>query len=164
MGGIVTAFREGTTKNGKPYGIIKIEDFTGSGEIPLFGPDYFNFSKYAKPGIYLLIHARMEPSKWNPTKMDFRILSVDLMQDKKDQLIEKICITVPIHDLDEPTLNELSTLIKNNPGNSLLYFRVVDGEHNVSLNLFAHGTKLNVTRELVDFLKENDNIDFKING
>lgn len=164
MGGIVTAFREGTTKNGKPYGIIKIEDFTGSGEIPLFGPDYFNFSKYAKPGIYLLIHARMEPGKWNPAKMDFRILSVDLMQDKKDQLIEKICITVPIHDLDEPTLNELSTLIKNNPGNSLLYFRVVDGEHNVSLNLFAHGTKLNVTRELVDFLKENDNIDFKING
>lgn len=106
----------------------------------------------------------MEPGKWNPAKMDFRILSVDLMQDKKDQLIEKICITVPIHDLDEPTLNELSTLIKNNPGNSLLYFRVVDGEHNVSLNLFAHGTKLNVTRELVDFLKENDNIDFKING
>ena len=79
-------------------------------------------------------------------------------------LIEKISITVPIHDLDEPTINELSVLIKNNPGHSLLYFKVVDGEHNISLNLFSQNIRLNVTRELVDFLQENENIDFKING
>ena len=36
------------TKNGKPYGILKIEDFTGSGEIPLFGQDYIEYSKYGK--------------------------------------------------------------------------------------------------------------------
>ena len=28
LGGIVTAFREGTTKNGKPYGIVKIENIS----------------------------------------------------------------------------------------------------------------------------------------
>ena len=30
------------------YGILKIEDFTGSGEIPLFGQDYIEYSKYGK--------------------------------------------------------------------------------------------------------------------
>ena len=164
LGGIVTGFREGMTKNGKPYGILKIEDFTGSGEIQLFGQDYIEYSKYGKIGMYLLITARVEPSRWDPNKLDFKIGTVNLLQDEKDKLIEKISITVPIHDLDEPTINELSVLIKNNPGHSLLYFKVVDGEHNISLNLFSQNIRLNVTRELVDFLQENENIDFKING
>ncbi|WP_455629146.1 DNA polymerase III subunit alpha [Parabacteroides chinchillae] len=164
LGGIVTGFREGTTKMGKPYGILKIEDFTGSGEIALFGNDYIEYSKYGKMGMYLLITARVEPRRWKEDELDFRIGSIRLLQDEKDKLIEKINITVPIHDLDEPTINELSVLIKNNPGHSLLFFKVVDGEHNISLNLFSQNVRLNVTRELVDFLQENENIDFKING
>lgn len=164
LGGIVTGFREGMTKMGKPYGILKIEDFTGSGEIALFGNDYIEYSKYGKVGMYLLITARIEPRRWKEDELDFRIGSIRLLQDEKDRLIEKISITVPIHDLDEPTINELSVLIKNNPGHSLLYFKVVDGEHNISLNLFSQNIRLNVTRELVEFLQENENIDFKING
>ncbi|EJW95665.1 hypothetical protein EVA_16229 [gut metagenome] len=34
----------------------------------------------------------------------------------------------------------------------MLYFKVVDGEHNISLNLFSQNIKLNVTSKLVDFL------------
>ena len=164
LGGIVTAFREGTTKNGKPYGIVKIEDFTGSGEIALFGNDYIEYSKYCKIGMYLLINARVEPRRWKEDELDFRIGSIRLLQDEKDRLIEKISITVPIHDLDEPTVNELSVLIKNNPGQSLLYFRVVDSEHYIAQNFFSQNIRLNVTRNLVEFLQGNENIDFKING
>lgn len=164
MGGIVTNFREGMTKTGKPYGIVKIEDFTGSAEIALFGNDYIEYSKYCKNGMYLLITARVEPRRWKEDELDLRIGSIRLLQDEKDKMIEKISITVPIHDLDEPTINELSVLIKNNPGHSLLYFKVVDGEHNISLNLFSQNIRLTVSRDLVDFLKENENIDFKING
>lgn len=164
LGGIVTGFREGTTKTGKPYGIVKIEDFSGSGEIALFGNNYIEYSKYCKLGMYLLITARVEPRRWNENELDFNIGSIRLLQDEKDNLIEKISITLPIHDLDEPTINELSVLIKNNPGQSLLYFKVIDGEHNISQNFFSQNIRLNVTRNLVEFLQENENIDFKING
>ncbi len=50
IGGMVTGNREGMTRNGKPYMILRIEDFTGSGEIPLFGDNYINFGKYGRPG------------------------------------------------------------------------------------------------------------------
>ena len=79
-------------------------------------------------------------------------------------MIEKISITLPIHNLDEAMINELSVLIKNSPGQSLLYFKVVDGEHKVNLNLFSQNIRLNVTHELIDFLTGNEYIDFKING
>ena len=88
---------------------------------------------------------------------------VKILPDEKDKLIEKISVTLPIHSLGKPTINELSTLIKSHPGNSLLYFRVVDGEHNVSLNLFSQRIKLEVTSELVNYLKDSDTMDFRIN-
>ncbi len=163
MGGIVTEVREGTTRKGHPYGVMKIEDFTGNTEIALFGQEYVEFGKYFRPGIYLLINGRVENHRWRETELEFKIGMIRLLQDEKDKMIDKINITVPIHDLNEPMINELSVLIKNNPGQSLLYFRVIDGEHHVSLNLFSQSIRLNVTKELVDFLETNDNIDFKIN-
>jgi len=164
FGGIVTAFREGMTKNGKPYGVVTIEDFTGSTEMALFGNDFIEHSKYCRPGMYLLFTGRIEPRRWNENELDLRIGTIRLLQDEKDKLIEKISITLSIHGLDEPTLNELSVLIKGNPGSSMLYFRVVDGDNNVSLNFFSQNIRLTVTKELIEFLKENENIDFKING
>lgn len=40
MGGIVSAVREGYTKTGKPYGIAKVEDYSGSAEFAFFGNEW----------------------------------------------------------------------------------------------------------------------------
>ena len=40
LGGIVTAVRQKFTKSGEPCGFVTVEDFEGSGEIPLFGQDW----------------------------------------------------------------------------------------------------------------------------
>jgi DNA polymerase-3 subunit alpha len=164
MGGIVTDFREGTTKKGSPYGILKIEDFTGNAEIPLFGNDYVEYNKYGRLGMYLLIRGKVEPKRWRGEDLEFRIGAVSLLQNEKDKLIERITITLPIHGLDETMITELSVLLKNNPGNSLLYFKVVDSEHNVVLDLLSKNVRLNVARELIEYLEGNENIDFKINS
>ena len=37
LGGIVTGVREGYTKNGKPYGVAKVEDYSGVAEFAFFG-------------------------------------------------------------------------------------------------------------------------------
>ncbi|MDR1919342.1 MAG: DNA polymerase III subunit alpha [Tannerellaceae bacterium] len=163
IGGIVTEAREGMTKKGNPYGVMKIEDYTGNAEIALFGNDYVDYSKYFKVGMYLLIRARVESHRWKEGEVDLRVNSIRLLQEEKDKMIEKISISVPIHALDEPTINELSALIKNQPGQSLLYFKVTDGEYNVNLNLFSQNVRLNVTRELIAFLEDNEFIEFKIN-
>jgi DNA polymerase-3 subunit alpha len=163
VGGIVAEVREGMTKKGSPYGVMKIEDYTGNAEIALFGNDYVDYSKYFKVGMYLLIRARVESHRWKEGEMDLRINSIRLLQEEKDKMIEKISISILIDKLDEQAISELSALIKNNPGQSLLYFRVTDGEHNVTLNLFSQNIRLNVTQTLIEFLQGHECIDFKIN-
>ena len=153
FGGIVTDFREGMTKKGSPYGIIKMEDFTGSAELPLFGKDYIEYSKYGKPGMYLLIRARVE-DRFNSGRLSLGIGTIQLLQDMKDQLIEKLSITIPIHSLDDAMVNELTTLIKNKTGQSLLYFRVVDSEHHIMQNFLSQNQRIAVTPQLIAFLEE----------
>lgn len=163
FGGLVCGVREGITKNGKPYMIIKIEDFTGSGEIPLFGDDYINFGKYGRPGLYVFVKGRVQPRRFNENQFELKINSIQLLPDVKDHIIEKIVITLPLHEMNNQMIEELSTLTKNNIGNSLLYFEVVDGERNMKVELFSRGIKIDIRKELIDYLEENENIVFRIN-
>ncbi len=163
IGGLVSGVREGITRTGKPFMIIRIEDFTGSGEIPLFGDDYINFGKYGRPGLYVYIKGRVQGRRYDENQMEFKILSIQLLPDVKDKLIEKITITLPLHDMNSQMVEELSTLTKNNPGNSLLYFQVVDGERNMKVDLFSRNFKIDVRQELIDYLIENDSLVFKVN-
>lgn len=163
LGGIVTDVREGITRNGKPFMIVKMEDFTGSGEMPLFGNDYIEYSKYCKPGMYLLLKAAVTPRQWKESDLDFKIKSIQLLQDVKDDLIDKINITMPISEINEQAINEISVFVKNNPGKTQLYFKIIDGENHVSLNLMSRSIRLNVTQGFIDFLNETENFDFTIN-
>jgi len=162
MGGIVTAFREGMTKTGKPFGILKLEDYTGTAEVPLFGNDFIEYAKYGRPNMYLLIRGQYQPRKFNENELDFRIAKIELLPDVKDSLIEKITINIPLFKLEEELITELSSLIKNNPGNTSLYFKVEDQEKNMYVSLNAENQKYAVSRDLVRYL-ENKEIYFKIN-
>ena len=61
MGGIVTSVRRGISKNGNPYGIAKIEDYSGSAELPFFGNDWVTYQGYLGERTFLFIKARCQP-------------------------------------------------------------------------------------------------------
>jgi DNA polymerase-3 subunit alpha len=163
LGGIVTAFREGMTKQSKPYGILTVEDFTGSGDIPLFGDDYINYSKYGKPGMYLFIRATVESRNAYVNTLDFRIKKITLLQDEKDGLIQKLSISVPVSALNDTMVEELSSVLQNSTGKTTLFFNVMDENRQISLNLFSKGKGVYVTQKLVDALTDMENILFTIN-
>ena len=50
MGGLVVDFQTRMGKKGNQYGILKIEDYSGSFEFMLFGDNFVNYQKYGVPG------------------------------------------------------------------------------------------------------------------
>ena len=161
IGGIVTSYKQGNTKAGNLFGVIRLEDFSGSAEIPLFGEDFINYSKYGHPNICLLIRGKFQPRKYKETIMDFKISSIQPLPDIKDSLVKKISLTLPLHELDEKLIAELSSLIKNNPGGSSLYFKIEDAENQLSISLFTENQKFAVNKKIVHFLEDNK-IEFTI--
>ncbi|GHS99007.1 DNA-directed DNA polymerase [Bacteroidia bacterium] len=162
LGGIVNSYREGYTKNDKPYGIIKLEDFTGNGEIALFGKDYIDYGKYGRPNMYLMIKGMFTPNQYNPSNINFRITSIHPLNDIKQYLVEKITVSLPLYQLDEQVIADLSALIKNHPGNSAIYFKIEDAEKNLSVSLATEDDKFTIHKNMVQYL-EDKKIEFKIN-
>lgn len=163
FGGMVTVVREGQTKRGSPYTIFKIEDYYGSFEIALFSEDSVNFSKYARIGLALYIQAKVQPKRFRPDELEVKISSINLLSEMKDKLVNKITLQIPLTELDDTVVTELSALVKNNYGNSLLYFNIIGEESHMNIQLSSRSTKIQVNKRFIDYLKDNLLIDFKIN-
>ena len=164
LGGIVTAFREGTTKHGSPYGIITVEDFTGSGEIALFGNDYVNYGKFGRLGMYLFIKAAVEARNSYISSLDFKIKSITLLQDEKDKLINKLSVSLPVSKLDATLVEEFRSLFSDNKGQTKLFFDITDDEQrNISVKMFSKSFRVDVNQNLVDSLIDMQDIQFRIN-
>ncbi|MDD4728725.1 MAG: DNA polymerase III subunit alpha, partial [Dysgonamonadaceae bacterium] len=163
FGGMVSSSRDGQTKRGSPYTIFKVEDYNGSHELALFGDDSINFGKFARPGLSLFIRGRVQGRRYAENQMELKISSIQLLNDVKDKLLEKLTIQIPLTELTDESVEDLSAILKNNSGNTLLYFQINGADSHLNLELFARNTKISVTSSLVNYLKANEAIKFKVN-
>ena len=53
--------------------------------------------------------------------------------------------------------------IDRHPGKSKLIFKVKDYEHEFTLELASKNRDIEVTQELIDYLKDFENIEYKLN-
>ena len=163
MGGMVTSLRTGNSKNGNPYGIVKIEDYSGTAEIPFFGQDWVNYQGYLGERTFLYMKARCQPKRFKPEELELKITSIELLPDVKDQLLEKLTITVPLDTLDKTLVMELSELTQKSPGKTELCFNIVDNGTKQAIGLKSTNTKISVSRELISFINQHEELEFRIN-
>ena len=163
LGGIVTGLREGYSKKGNPYGIAKIEDYSGAAELPLWGQDWIDWGRYMQPGLFLYIHAKVQPKQWRQDELEVKINKIKLLPDIKDKMIERITITTTLDSLDNTMLTELTALIHEHPGNTELCFIIKDNEDMMQAHLTSKSLKISVGRKLVLYLKNHPELEFNIN-
>ena len=163
FGGIVTNVREGYSKTGKPYGIVRLEDYSGSGELAFFANDWIEWRNYLVVGMFLFFKAKCAPRQWKPSEFDIKVNSIELLADVKESCVEKLTISVPLADLNEELIVELSSLLRKQPGSVELYFKVHDVENHMSVDLLSHGLKIGVHKELMAYLKGKPCLEYKIN-
>ncbi|KAA6313260.1 DNA polymerase III subunit alpha, partial [termite gut metagenome] len=163
MGGIVVGIRMGTTKNGVPFGVARIEDYSGSAEIAFFGKDYLNFQGYLKEGLFLYINARCQPKQWKSNELEVKVTSMDLLPNVKESLIEKITVLIPLTILNTELITELSTLTKKSQGKSELCFKVIDIDEQVQIDFVSRSVKVTVEKELIDYIERYEGVEFRIN-
>ena len=162
LGGIVTDVRVGQTRNGKPYGIVKMEDYSGAGEIPLFGDDWANFSGYFQVGNTLFVTGRVEERQWKENSYELKIGRVEFLADVKDQKIRSITISVDADQLSQGLVTEMVSIMKKSEGPTEVYFNVFDREQQQQLMLQSRSVHLSVDSELIEFLKKHE-IEYNIN-
>ena len=163
LGGIVTGVREGYTRTGKPYGIAKVEDYSGTAEFAFFGNDWVEKKNFFSEGMFLFMHGKCQPKQWKPDEWEVKINTIELLPEVKDRLIEKITVTVPLSAINDEMIMELGTMVKTRPGNTELFFLVRDEDGQMYVNLMSRTLKISVHKDLVNYLKSQPLLDYKIN-
>ena len=162
VGGIVTEVRTGETKTGNPYGVVKMEDFAGNGEIALFGRDWVTYRNFFIEGASLFIKLKCEAHRFRPGTYNLNVLTVDLLSEVKDKLIEKITFNVPLDQLTSTLVEDLAEIVRESPGDADLFFNISSPESS-NITLMSRSVKVRVDRHLVRYIKEHPEISISIN-
>ncbi len=162
VGGIVTSVRERTSKKGKRYGVVTIEDYDERGELTVFGEDWGTWKGMLSEGNTICIFGKSVQNRYNDT-YSFSITDIKYLQTVKEQRIERITIGVPVENLSEEIATDLATLINNNPGKSELCFRFFDSSGHQPVVVRSKNHHVDINKELLLYLDNHPFISFTIN-
>jgi DNA polymerase-3 subunit alpha len=165
LGGIVTAVRTGFTKNGKPFGIVTLEDFEGSGELPIFGEEWGKQAGFFTIGASVYVVGKVVP-RWqyrDDSPKDLRISSVEYLQSIKDRAVKRITISMTTDSLDDQIVADLSELISSSPGHTELFFQLRDAKGEKHVLLRSQKGGVDVRHPLIDYIERQEALDYKIN-
>ena len=155
FGGIVTAVSSRFTKTNKPFGIVTIEDFDGSGELALFGEEWTKWQSMLQEEYPVYITARCQQRfRNNPDAYDLVIKKIEFLTDVKDKSIDKFTIYIDSTMFKEAAMTDLETMLRSCQGHVPLYFNIHDTEHNTNIEMFSRNVTVDVNKKLLSFLDE----------
>lgn len=154
FGGMVVDFISRPTRNGSGnFGIMKIEDYTGSTEIRLFGNDYINFANFGKPGTPILVTGKFS-RRFATSDVQFNITSIRLLEDVRGHMLKGVIINVPIGSINSQLQELIDEHIKSSTDSrGTLSFRIYDPEINRTLDLTS-SVKIPINRQLIHMLDD----------
>lgn len=165
LGGIVTNVQSRFGKNNKPWGIITLEDFNGSGELVLFGEDWLNLNGKFIVGAAVYVTGKMTQRFSYSDQKELKISNVELLQTIKDQAIDRITISV-ITDhakMDDSVVEELGEIIAEHPGKTKLFFQLRDSTGKNHVLLRSQTKTVDVKNQLIEFIEHHPALDYQIN-
>ena len=84
------------------------------------------------------------------------------MSEVKDKSIHKITFDVPLDKLTSTMVEDLAEIVKENPGEADLIFNIHTSDSN-KVSLMSRKVKVKVEKQLVQYIKENEDIEIKVN-
>ncbi len=160
VAGLVVDVQNLMTKTGKNFGRFKLEDYNSTHEFVLFGKDYENFRKYLFKDYYLMVRGKIQPRPYQkegtPEQLEFKIVGMMQLEEVRDTMIKELHLQLPIAELTERLIADLTTALKRSKGSTLVRMRLYDPEMGVQLRLFSKSHRVELTTELVDFLEQNE--------
>jgi DNA polymerase-3 subunit alpha len=123
-GSISTFEKKFTRKDGKPFAILTVEDFTGSVEVMVWGEAFAKNSKEIDKGKIVVISAKLDKREDN-----VRLVANEVNPITKGKGFKGLTIDIPMDKADESRLMAIRDLVRQFPGAQPLFirFRSLDG-------------------------------------
>ncbi|MGK0369000.1 MAG: DNA polymerase-3 subunit alpha, partial [Bacteroidia bacterium] len=127
LAGLINTVREAVSKNGKPYCIFTLEDFSGTREFAMFGERYTDNKSWIELNAQIFIVAKGEKSYRDPDKLDLNIQQMTFLEDTVSNQLKKVTIDMSINEINEAMMTKLFDLVDER-GKVGLCFKIKSGD------------------------------------
>lgn len=147
--GAVTSFAHRTTKTGKPFGTLSLEDYHGGHTFFLFGDDYIRFKEYFMTGWFLYLTGSVHPNKWKENEFEFKINTMMLLNEVRAKMIKGLRVNIDLDDLTLDLMEKLENITKKYKGEAKLYINIIDNKENITLDLMSKRYAIEPSNEMI---------------
>jgi DNA polymerase-3 subunit alpha len=162
LAGAVTTYAHRTTKNGKPFGTLTMEDYQGAHTFFLFGEDYVKFKGYFMPNWFLYISGSVHPNKYKPGEFEFKINQISLLNEIRSKMIKGLRVHIDLDDLGLELMVKLEAITQQYKGDAKLYINIIDNKENLTLDLISSRYRVDPSNELIQELDKIPEVAYKI--
>ncbi len=161
IAGMTIGSKIDTAKNGKQYGRITLEDYTDSMDIMLFGKSFENYRNFCFNGYYIMIFGKIQPKSYRPDELELNIKSIHMLHEIREKMIKSITLNLALSDINDILIEDILRFAKREKNKILLKLKVFDPENQISVDLFSRAYRVEITKDLVNYLNDNE-ISYKL--
>jgi DNA polymerase-3 subunit alpha len=163
LAGTVVDVMEKTSKNGKPYGSFKLEDYETTSDFMMFGEEWLKFRHLVVRGEKLFVVGRVQPKRFGQevNGLEFRINRMELLCDIRTKMGRYLDILIPMQKLNDSLVERIATTLQNGSGKTQVRMRVIHEQSELLLpsNNF---NKVNIETEALKALQDIPEIEFEV--
>ena len=161
FGGMVTNTSTHTTKKGKPYGRVTVEDFSGKYEFPLFSRDFETMFSRFRIGQPVYMKGQVQPKMFNAAETEFKITEVMDLDKVRGTLANELVVNIDRNVEDKEVFDYLGSL-EPKPDDRVgdLFINLYDVERQQSIKVRSR-KKIPLKKDVIHKL-ESMSVNFKV--
>ena len=164
IGGIVTKLIVRKDKNNNDYGIVTIEDFSGSAELRFWrSAEFLKYQHMLQEGKLIVLKGERKPRFNGSSEMETVWLDVLLLAEIAERATKKLTLQIGLNHIDNILNDQLNAVFTRHPGQVPLKIQVVSPEENINLVLQAGKYKLQPNNELIRELTAIREVELMVN-
>ena len=160
--GSVTSFAHRTTKTGKPFGTLTMEDYHGAHTFFIFGEDYIRFKEYFMTGWFIYLTGSTHLNKWKENEYEFKINSMMLLSEVRGKMIKGLRVNIDLDDLNFDLMEKLEAITQKYKGDAKLYINIIDSRENITLDLMSKRYSVDPSNEMIKDLGQIPEVVYQI--
>ncbi len=131
IAGLVTQATRRTTKGGKPYAQMIVEDLSGEVQVLVFPKVYEQFAPYCHTDAILKIKGRLETNEESPRLMAMEITAPDVSVDRNQPFV----IIMSAQQCTPDVVERLKRVLSAHPGPTEVHLQMVNGPRTTVMRL-----------------------------
>ena len=154
LAGLIIDAQHRVSRQGKNFGSIVLEDYSGKAEFMLWSEDYNRFRNYMEKGTNLFVTGSFK-QRYNKAEFEFRIEKIMLLESIKQHLTKQVVIDLEARHLNDKMVHFFENNIRSFPGRAGLKFTITVPKQNLKVGMFTMEGGFEMNDDMAGFLAEN---------